>query len=362
MPSTRKFAMCAMDPFSASSDGCTVPTYPAVPTFKRRGYQSAVVKASNASANTGHAFIAVVPNLSGNLGQVFASKDNNPNAKIKIDSVSAAANIYACPEFPKNTTLLDGDDTAEASYSGRIVGIGLRVRYIGKDDDLSGLIYGRVAPNHQSLNNQSVADWSGQVQTICVPVSREWATVCSVGVKREEFEFPLWNMGHTADSETLTTVYPWCGGKAVTAAGADDNVGCPIMAFQIEGAQSGAPFQWEYVIHNEYIGQATSGIKTPNPTEPSALGMVTSVQNNKNVSRQDIRVPGMCLVKAAQETYNPYASQVFGEVFAEYSNELTASAKSYAGYAGAHTLPLVFAAATYAGSRLGKQDVSHLSI
>lgn len=326
--------MAAMDPFSSIVDNVTCPTYPAVPTFKRKG----VISGTTSTNANGYAFLACTPNLSSTYDQIYVSDSSyvgdygigNQQPYDWVDcrspigqgsNVGIGVNSYSSSAFPGYTELIDDTDQQAASYAGRIVAVGLRVRYIGTEDNLGGLIYAKIHPNHATIQLDTVEDWADSASTVCVPVSRQWTMISSIGVKREEFEFPVWNNDFDDDSDKhiINNVFPWSGHKRVSGQVLDTDDGAPVMGIQISGTVAKSQFQYEYIIHNEYIGEKTVGIKTSNATEPLALPRITSVTNQKNVTRDDDRTPAKPLMKAAQATGDQEIIDIIGQCYGNFT-------------------------------------------
>jgi len=142
----------------------------------------------------------------------------------------------------------------------RVVGAGLRIRYVGPELTRAGLVHCFEDPGHSSPSGYSLQQLGNYESYFNMTVKREWIYLSYTPVSDEEFTF---NFDPPLGSETLAT----------------DN---HYIGMLIEGAPPGATFQYESVCLLEVIGQ---NVRDLVQAEADSTGLSAAV-NTISPSRQ----------------------------------------------------------------------------
>ncbi len=152
-------------------------------------------------------------------------------------AITNSRNAYAATDFGTNLV------------QGRTVGVGLRVRYIGKEVDRGGKLLTVRHPQNTSLSGMNMSailtDFS-EVEP--VPVTRQWSTVTYRPVSQNQITY--W----TSAAPSFQAL---------------------SLAAIVDGAVTGASFEWEAVSYYEFTGDV--GNKTPTHSDPQAMGVVRNL-------------------------------------------------------------------------------------
>jgi len=151
----------------------------------------------------------------------------------------------------------------------RIVGAGMRVRYIGKLLDEAGIAHCVIDPDHYSLGTLTIQQ-IGQMETYFnMPVSQtEWITLTYSPVTQDEFEFqpdPIVNPLHVTGRPTTHH----------------------FMGMAFTGLAPGQTLSCEVVVHYEAIGRTVRG-KTATPVDVVGTGIALGAMGpGKQLENQD---------------------------------------------------------------------------
>jgi hypothetical protein len=134
-----------------------------------------------------------------------------------------------------NSELVNTDLTG-GNVQARIVGCGIRLRYIGKQIDMSGRTFALEEPNHLNTINYTVANCQALDRCKSKNLSREWTVACWQPVRPGEQSYQM-----NANAATDPVHYqPLC------------------VLIQAQAGQS-LPFEWEWFCHYEAIGYGARG-------------------------------------------------------------------------------------------------------
>lgn len=307
---TVKYAVAVADPFNNFAHGACVPTYPSMPSQKATAVISGTVKVATSNQALKYAFVACSPCLANNLTQVVTSRQELANKFIDFRTPrGVGANDYktqgyVCAQLPCNDVqLTDGTSDYSPSFSGRIVSAGLRIRYIGTEKNNGGLIYGLSKGNHETVQERTMTEWTVDQGVVKIRPSYEWTTITCMGSHRDELEYGVFRNTNSTD-HYRQMCYPLSGGRAVDNGGVafDATHGAPIMGFQIDAATSDAQFEWEYIIHTEYIGKNTDRVKSANKTAPGGADLVVEAKQNARTDRNQDSNPVPSVVESLVES------------------------------------------------------------
>jgi hypothetical protein len=134
----------------------------------------------------------------------------------------------------------------EGQVQVRIVGCGLRIRFIGRQIDMNGRAFALEEPSHRDTINFTVPQVQRYDRCKSKPFSRKWVVATWQPVRPGEQAYHDNAFGATDDSH--------------------DEPLCILLQ-----AQSGVqcPFEWEYFCHYEAVGEAARG-KTRSHIAPIA--------------------------------------------------------------------------------------------
>lgn len=307
-PCDAKYALAIVDPFHPLADGACIPKMPARSSFKTSGR---LFGTFSTTAAEGTAYIVAKPCLAKDLDQVVHSTSSATTDKFLSENATiAVGKAIALPvdELPLTySAMVTSAEYASPFAKGRIVSAGLRIRYIGKSDEMNGVIYAYSSPAHNSIEHMDVNALRRQGTCRRIPVSRAWTTVTASGVTDQELNYsrdrnPFYQAvdgGGTdlidRDNIIRNVCYPLSdGGRVGPLDGTDetlnDQKGSPIMGFWVvcQSNDAGNPsnaapavFEYEYIVHVEYAYREEHQLETPNMLSNN----VEAIANARSQSR-----------------------------------------------------------------------------
>jgi hypothetical protein len=129
----------------------------------------------------------------------------------------------------------------------RTVACGLRVKFIGTNDNMGGQVFAYRDPDNSNILNESFQDITTAQMTTVHDFNREWVTVIWAPTTKEDFEY----------SQFTTSTSENC------------------MGLLIKSALPAQPFAWEIIWYVESIGRVVSSVT---PTHADAVGMAAVQQ------------------------------------------------------------------------------------
>lgn len=176
--------------------------------------------------------------------------------------------------------LTAGGANGAARVAGRILSIGVRVRFVGRSYDRGGQIMLVHRTNHENTSViggasgtapslTDAAQWNG---ASVYPVGDQEYTLAVFPVQTNEFNYT----GDDLDQSTTSNmVYPFCRGETETNALKNTvqsvEVGCPIAAIACKtpgGSTAGPDFSFEIITHAEYTGDLARTSSTMSECDP----------------------------------------------------------------------------------------------
>ena len=276
----RKYLTAAVSPFSADAVGACTPIVPSRPSLKvtARTYGTFV----GSGAGGGPGFLIVTPCIAND--DVVAIGTNSGYAggnNVIVTGANATQRInFEAGDLPyTRAQLLSGTADAPPSVRGRIVSVGVRVRYTGSQLNLQGSILAFVSPTHANLNKQSFSEIAQRNGCFRGPISRDWTEVSTIAIDQEELEYVRSNQS------TVKTLYPFSNHQQLEATDYRNNGGAPIV-FCVTGGTE-APYEFEIVQHIEYTGEAVVAQATPNGIDAGAVEHSQSVLQDVNGHRTE---------------------------------------------------------------------------
>lgn len=244
-PCTVAYAQALVDPFNLSTLPC-IPDDIVLPSFKLRTYARGIF----ATGTNGIAFATLDPWLLGVAGGPCGYVTNSAfPLGTYLDPTTSGTGLT--PIY-SNSTLDQADFSAEG-YSGRLVGAGLRVRYVGSEFTRAGLGLSYRSPNNYNIPSQDLPALLQFQESSTVPVSRGWHYV---------FHRPS-NPGDLSyGSSYFKTSSPEYS-----------------MLMFIQGAAPSSPFEFEAVGFYEVTGPKLPAL-TASEADTVGLGIVRSALPN----------------------------------------------------------------------------------
>lgn len=286
-------------PFSPQAIGACVPTFPARPSYKIHSRVTGTF-----TIGTSMGYVAIAPTCTNNLASIYVTDSSFAGTSLSAGAVGVSAifntaNAYASGAF------LPASSSTDAMV-GRIVAVGLRVRYIGSELNRSGLIYGLVHPAHSSLHSFTIPQMTSYRECVRRPVSRAWTTIVASAVNFDESTYPdvsdLIALSVSPYNQAqLEACFPFSTGSSVTSS--NPTLGAFIMAFAVTGT-TGNAYEWELITHQELIGAQVQNAVTPSHSDQVGLSHIIEVK-----ARADMN--------AASNTSNAPYEKVFGSSLVE---------------------------------------------
>jgi len=190
--------------------------------------------------------------------------------------------------LPFTSSQLTTEDSAfyTTAVRGRIVSIGVSLKYVGTELNRGGRVVCYTSPDHQNLAGYDLAALGAKSEAEYSTPSydREKCWMVDFGQKAEELDFCEASPNDSTSVALLERVYPFSNGESVTSNAADVNAGAVTVAALIYGVV-GNTYEFEVVEHVEYIGNLAEPGYTENLSDPDGLAMVQSAANRAQRGR-----------------------------------------------------------------------------
>lgn len=282
------YAATIATPFLPSAVGACVPTFPARLTQKVSAKMS-----GQFVVGTKQGFLAVTPCVANDQACIFHSDSGTYAGTSAVITPSAYVagtgyNVYTTVPY-NNVPLLDGGAISSSTLKGRVVSVGVRVRYTGTELYKGGTLYALIRPDHETVNDMSPSGMASYKECIKVPVSRKWTEIVASAVDPDETIFFDSTRFFTAGSasagtlEYISALFPFSQGQSIDST--STTVGAPIILFMATG-NPGNTFEYEIIQHLEYIGSLTQSVASKSHADADGLSMVTDVAGSVDALRQ----------------------------------------------------------------------------
>jgi hypothetical protein len=275
-PCAAHYATAVGAPFSSGAIGACVPTFPARPSFKvhARTLGSLFVGPS------AFGFLAIAPSIANNVASAWSSLPSYNQTKIDITDLDVTTYVMAANPYASGAFL--NSATADA-MAGRIVSVGIRIRYVGTELDRGGLIYGFVSPTHDNINTLGLDKITAYRECIRRPVNREWTTIVVTAIDMDECEYPdssqYWILGNTSLA-TINMLYPFS--SLTQATSTLTTTGAPVACFIVTGVE-GNEFEFEIIQHSELIGRQVQPVVTASHADAQGLSMLIEAKGHADM-------------------------------------------------------------------------------
>jgi hypothetical protein len=230
--------------------GCVPGSLP-LNTFKQRCFARGTVHSGGGANNFG--WIIVDP-LNFGTNDVFSVYHTIAGYAGGPDIINGAdvQGVYS----NSNYSISSLDDSQGGESEMRVVGLVLRIRYIGTALNMGGTYTAFHDPNHWTLANQSGDFIGGQERAKIIPITNDWVNVYYAPANNTDY-----------DLITITaSPFPGPGSSASRF----------YMGIVINGATPGAPFAYQVYGVHEFAGKTIRGT-TLTETDPLGLSAGATV-------------------------------------------------------------------------------------
>jgi hypothetical protein len=231
------YAMALSDPFNLNKEVC-IPDLHVVPSKKVK----AVTRGTFTTGTNGSGFIMGCTQCKVNNGEPI-QHSNSTFAGNTFTDLGTGRNGVAYAQLPYTSSDFKGQSGASTLVSGRVVGYGLRIRYIGNKLGMGGQVIGYRQAQNGTIKDLTFTQLRTFSHAKMQRVDGDWHCVTYIPVRPEEFEY---------------SDYP---NLALSAGQTPPPKGNFELGFAIEGTYNAAgvlgpaPFEYEVYQHIEYLGQ-----------------------------------------------------------------------------------------------------------
>lgn len=287
-----KFGMALKDPFSLQARGACIPTLPSKETFKQ--YAQTAVTMVVGSSGYGHFLLTpAVSNISPQCVYTnSATAGYGSSANPTLVSGGGLSSGWATTTLPLvfgASAFSSGTTDSETNLQGKIVSVGVKVRYTGTVMNCGGLITSYSSPTHADLWGIAPATLNNYVGVRRYVIKPGVTYIQSSGPSCEDdLDFP--SAALRTGTTTLEYLQPWSGGLYLggTAAGFDqyavaasDSYGPAPIVFSIQSTP-GNTFDVEFCMNVEYTGATANFLATPNVADPVGTSTMMTAASYAN--------------------------------------------------------------------------------
>lgn len=282
-----RYMLAAAYPFSAEALGACVPVFPSRPSQKIGAKKSGIF---TTSAISGDGYIAVAPCLASDLFSVYTTNSEFKEEVVALDSVtsSTAPSQLGVDKHKQHGTgrgyadLSNEGKAWDASYTGRMVSVGVRVRCISAHDRVGGLMYMVADGMHSNLNGYTATELRNHPDCIRMPITTEWNTVSIAAVSPQEVNFPEHGAYENGNDINMKRLFPFCSNQSIVEIYSTG--GIPLVIW-VSG-EVGAKYEFEVVQHCELVGrEMLPGLLTASHIDETAF-QATQVGLRRSVTQR----------------------------------------------------------------------------
>lgn len=272
-----------------------LPCIPKFPAIKTRKSMYQVRGQLGIGAANGVGFVSLAP----------WRLANNGNTATDVD----CAVLYSIPTLPYSGNAFPPFDLGGAWTSGaanfntpytkaqlanvngvgikyRVVGAGLRIKYIGSNFSMGGMINGFTDPNHGSVSGltiTAISQFDTYFSTSVIASTKRndgWQQVTYTPVAEDDFDFHIDPLSYTIGGDPAWQVDPFHN---------------HFMGFVITGLPVGETMEWHAVLLTEEVGQNVPG-KTDTPSDPLGVAVATNSIKAETQKKLNDSVPLKTLI------------------------------------------------------------------
>lgn len=271
-----KYAMAIADPFNPMARDACIPVYPSPPSIKA----SAIGRLTITAGTAGVGFLLLCPCLANNLPAVFYTTAAYTLSTISPLSANSTLNtgVIASNMSSPFTRAQLAITSGSSTVSGRMVSMGIRVRYTGTTMKESGAYYCYVTPDHSNVLANGIStpgDLGFFSETVVHNITREPCELSVYSVDAAETQY-----SSQASEGTTQLYYPYSGHNTTFNGGftyTDTSVlvgsPCAVVAFT---GEPGNTFLVEFIQHHEFTGPSAYPLSTPSDSDQRGFEIVTA--------------------------------------------------------------------------------------
>lgn len=280
-----RFIRCCRNPFDPAGFGACIPSMPIRDSFK---YQMKAEGTFQLNKN-GLGGLFVSPCLAYDRPSLWISTDvTNYSVGTAMVVSNGFVSQNASGQF-KYSDLKPVSKSERPLVAARILAVGIRIRYIGREDHMEGSSTAFADPNHANVNELSLNKVNTRSEAQTKVTNREWQTINMIGITSQEREYTSWSTQYGDPNTEETQVhmaYPWADDTPL-----EDNAQFPAFmqygaanaGFWVSGPKESL-YQYEYIAHCEAVGQSCANMTSPNAAVP---GICEKVANEHSMQRND---------------------------------------------------------------------------
>jgi len=287
------YALASYDPFTTIGGAC-VPDNKTVPSNKFKWIERGTCLAGDTWGFVTLALTAPVASAT------YGNYSGTSFANAGTDGWADADTGVSEPTFPAtlpNAITIASSDTPLGSQW-RMVAAGLRIRYIGTQDQLGGQYYLHSSTNNNTMYNDTITfnDIVSSQNTRVEVVDRNWHTICWTPKQQSDFDYSE-SAYYPANSSRMEPI---------------------VIAFMSTDANQ---FAWEMVWHWEVVNNTATN-QSPSDSDPIGLAAVTSARS-----------------KMAARRTRPSVKGFFTEIYGALRSSFSSTAPAMAGMAANYLAP-----------------------
>lgn len=230
-PCSVSYRQVLANPFDAPPS--CIPINPAVMTRKAKYFirGAMATQTGSVAGAKGFGYVMATPRIANDNSSTWGLYHTEGSSQADVLNMTSIGVVkvntnceYPLADFATNKVMM------------RVVSRGIRIRYSGAQLSMSGTVYALEHPNHQSLVGKSTSDIAKFESCKITQVTRQWTTVVWQPKDPKEFQF--------SDSNDYSV-----GG----------HVDMAIIVQTAGGSDLDLPFEYEYFINVELIGELVHG-------------------------------------------------------------------------------------------------------
>lgn len=275
-----RFATAIANPWSEAAMGACIPVgnrYSQKVTASLRGVFH------TGTSDTG--FIRISPCVANDLpfitytNQTYASTGGLTIANIATNSVNSQISKVFMSDLPYTAEDLYSSSASlrgnGVDLDARIVAIGLRVKYIGRQDQRGGQYLTYVDPEHHDTTNLTFNEIGARKTANITAVDRQ--TVKMVMFPIEEHELQFFDNDEAAQIEAPSgesmRYYPW--NKTPVSSTVTTPYGMNPGVLMVN-APAGSSFSYDVIVHLEYSGKRVQTLSSPTEIDEKGAQIVVA--------------------------------------------------------------------------------------
>lgn len=281
---TKKYAMAISDPFSPAAEGaCNINAENACETLKCKTKMYTTVD----TGTSGISYCLISPNVANDAPFLWSTNSDFNTIQTTplsaTDTIDTSWSVTNNGNAPFAAGVVFSSGQSNPTCSGRLVSVGVRFRYGGREDAMAGKMYYGVTNRHQSVCTRPASTIASNADTLrnmegmaSVDASKEWTYFSVFGITNAEHDFV-----DGASRGLVEQVYPYSRGETgynsnYTYSLGSGNVGIPVAVICGVGMSTGNVIEVEVIVHIEYTGPTVAYGTTPTEVNTGAGKAIAS--------------------------------------------------------------------------------------